>query len=138
MSSLATIRDAIKTTLDAALADVYVYDIIPDNPTLPAICVMPAESEFDLSADRGDDTWNFDLIVLVSRGSDRAGQDKLDTLVTGGGTPSIRRIIYAARTLGLADVDARVTGMSGYGATLEAINIDHYSARLRLVARTRP
>jgi len=136
MSSMAAIRDAVKTTLDVGLPDVYVYDFMPDNPTLPAVMVMPAAADFDIAFGRGLDMWEFDLIVLTARGSDRAGQDKLDQLVTGAGTSSVRQIVFANRGLGLADVDAHVSGMSGYGGSLEPVAVDHYSARLRLVVRT--
>src|SRR5262245_10144019 len=136
MSSLAVIRDAVKTTLDANLADVYVYDFVPDNPTLPAVIVLPVASDFDAAFARGLDTWEFDLIVLTARGSDRAGQDKLDQLVNGSGSLSVRQVVFANRSLGLSDVDAHVSGMTGYGGTFSAVAIDHYSAQLRLVVRT--
>jgi hypothetical protein len=136
MSSMAAIRDAVKTTLDAALTDVYLYDIVPDLPTLPAVFVQPLTADFDAAFGRGLDTWEFDLVVLTARGSDRAGQDKLDALVNGSGALSVRQAIFANRTLGLADVDAHVSAMTSYGGSFSAVNIDHYAASLRLVVRT--
>lgn len=135
MSSLSAIRDAIKTTLDAALADVYVYDFVPDNPTLPAVCAYPSPVDFFGAFGRGLDTWEFEVLALTSRGSDRAGQDKLDQLITGAGSLSIRQAIFNNRTLGFTDTDAQVSGVLDYRPT-DVAGVDVYSARLRLVVQT--
>jgi hypothetical protein len=135
MSSVSAIRDAIKTTLDTALDGVYPYDFVPDNASLPAIAVAPVLSDFEVAFGRGVDTWEFELLILTSRASDRGGQERLDQLITGAGSSSIRQVIFQNRTLGLSDCDAHVSGLVGYGPA-DAAGVDVYSARLRLVVTT--
>jgi len=134
MSSLSAIRDAIKTTLDA-LPEGNAYDFVPDNPTLPAVCAYPSPADFFGAFGRGLDTWEFEILVLTARGSDRAGQDKLDQFITGAGSLSIRQAIFNNRTLGFADTDAQVSGVLEYRPTVVA-GVDVYAARLRLVVQT--
>ena len=133
MSSLSVIRDAVRSTLDINLADTHVYDFIPDNPTYPAVCVAPSLANFDAAFGRGLDVWELALLVLVARGSDRSGQDKLDQYITGAGALSIRQVIFNNRTLGLADTDAHVAALDDYGV---ATGLDAYQARLRLIVQT--
>ena len=134
MTSLAAIRDAVKATL-GALTDVNVYDFVPDNPSMPAICVAPTSADFDTAFGRGQDTWEFELIVLTARGSDRAGQDKMDSLVTGAGTSSIRQAIFQNQTLGSVVDSAHVAGLIDYRPT-DVAGVSVYSARLRLIVHT--
>jgi hypothetical protein len=135
MSSVAAIRDAIKTTLDTALSDVHLYDFVPDNPTLPAVAVAPALADFDVAFGRGIDTWEFELLVLTARGSDRAGQERLDQLVTGAGSSSIRQVIFNDQRLGGVVDSAHVSGLIDYRPT-DVAGVTVYAARLRLVVLT--
>ena len=134
MSTLAAMRDAIKATL-AGIADVNVYDFVPDNPTFPAVVVAPNLCDFDVAFGRGQDTWEFELIVLTARSSDRAGQDKMDQLVTGAGASSIRQAIFDSQGLGLSDTNAHVAALIDYRPT-DVAGVSVYSARLRLVVLT--
>jgi hypothetical protein len=134
MSSLSAIRDAIKTTLDA-LPEGNAYDFVPDNPTFPAVCAYPSPADFFGAFARGLDTWEFEILVLTARGSDRAGQDKLDQFITGAGPLSIRQAIFNNRTLGFTDTDANISGVLDYRPT-DVGGIPVYSARLRLVVTT--
>src|SRR5690242_10970978 len=116
MATLAAIRDAIKTTLEANVAGLTVYDTVPDAANLPAACVVPDTADFEVAMGRGVDTWEFDLYVLVSTADMDIGQDSLDDFVTGAGSKSIRAAVFANRTLGLSGVNAHVSRMSEYGA----------------------
>ena len=136
MSSIATIRTAIKTTVEAAVSALTVYDTVPDRVNLPAVIVMPSGSDFNVAMGRGADTHTFDLYVLTSRRESGLAQDDLDAFVTGAGTSSIRQAIFAARSLGLSDADAHVRGMRGYGAQFEIADIDHVGAILEMVVHT--
>lgn len=142
MASLAELRTGVKTTLVAALGGgTEVYDTIPGQPVLPCVCVVPDSANFVVSMAKGTDTWQFDLIVLVPSGENKVGQSRLDPYVTGAGALSIRQAIYAANTptlgLGLANTNAHVSGMTDYGGSFEAVDVDHIGAKLRLVVHTR-
>lgn len=138
MAALAAIRTAIKTTLEANITDLRVHDTIPDSISPPALVVAPAESaaDFQVAMGRGLDTWNFDLLVLVSMTTARIAQDALDAYVTGAGASSIRQAIFNNKTLGLDDVDARVASVSKYDFTYTVGSIDYAGATLRLIVHT--
>lgn len=133
MATVGEIRDAVKGTLEAAIADFRCYDTVPDLASVPATIVLPVESDFATTFGRGFDTHQIDLFVMVSRVAPRSGQDSLDAFVTGQGPQSIRQAIFNNRTLGLAGTDAFIRGMSRYGGTFTGASIDHIGAVLRLV-----
>jgi hypothetical protein len=135
MASLEAIRDAIETTL-TALEDLRGHGLIPDQVSPPAAIVTPVDADYDVAFGRGLDTWNFDLLVVVGRAEIRSGQKVLDQYVDGKGSKSIRQHIFNNKTLGLANTDAHVSGMSGYGATYELNTIQYLGAKLRLVVHT--
>lgn len=137
MASLTSIRGGIKATLDGNIASLHAYDKVPERPNLPAVVPVPVEADFDVAMGRGTDTWFFDLFVLTSHADAELGQDSLDSFVTGAGATSIRQVIFQNKTLGLSNVDAHVSGMRNYGATFEAVGVDHVGAVLRLVVHTK-
>jgi hypothetical protein len=137
MASLSAIRDAVKATLEANVTGLRVYDTVPDLINLPALLVLPVETNFNVAMGRGSDTYQIDLFVMTSRTVPRTGQDGLDAFVTGAGAQSIRAAIFANRSLGLTDgTEAFVSGMSRYGGSFAAASIDHIGAALRLVVTT--
>jgi hypothetical protein len=136
MATLGEIRDAIKETL-STIADVRIYDTVPDQVNLPAILILPVEANFDKAFGRGHDEWQFDLFVMTSRTVARTSQDSLDAFVNGSGTRSIRALIFANQTLGLNDgTQAHVSGMSRYGGEFKTAGQDHIGAALRLTVTT--
>lgn len=137
MSSLKSIRDALKTTIETNITSLRVYDTVPEAVELPAVVVQPISSDFDQAMGRGTDRWDFDLIVLVSWGDSDLAQDQLDAYVSGAGTDSIRQVIFQNKTLGLADVDAHVSGLNDYGVQFQAASIDHLGATLQLIVYTK-
>jgi hypothetical protein len=136
MSSLQAIRDAIKATVEAGNPALFGYDTVPEVANLPAVVAMPDSADFAVAMGRGADTWELDLAVLVPFTDADVSQDALDELVTGAGPKSIRQIIWQNRTLGLADVNAYISGMSDYGAAFEMAQIEHIGAKLRIVVHT--
>jgi hypothetical protein len=137
VASLKAIRDAIKATLEGIEALAGVYDTMPDATNLlPCVVVMPSTADFTVAMGRGTDRYDFTLCVMVSPIDKDLGQDALDDLVTGAGDSSIRQTIFAARTLGLAGVDAHVSAMTAYGGQFEGADIDHIGAALSLVVTT--
>lgn len=137
MAGLKEIRDGVKATVDANVDGLQAYAKVEDIVNLPALLVLPVESNFNVAFGRGSDTYQIDLFVMVSRVVPRVGQNSLDAFVTGAGPQSIRQAIFNNRTLGLADgTEAHVSGMSRYGGTFPAASIEHIGAALRLVVTT--
>lgn len=144
MASLAEIRTALKTTLNAAIPGLNVYAQVPDVTQLPAVVALPAPPsttglvcDFNGAFGRGLDTWHLDLYVLVSRTDSVLAQQALDQYVTGAGPKSIRRIVYEVPDLGLADgTDAHAEGVRDYGGEFRTAQIPHIGAVVRLTVRT--
>lgn len=135
MPSLKTIRTAVKTTLDAAIPDLFSYNNVPEVTNTPAAVVRPDTSDFQVSMGRGTDTWEFEVLVLVPYGEADVAQDQLDDYVNGFGAKSIRQAIFTNRALGLTDVSAHIAGMSDYGP-VQVGDIEYLGATLRLVVHT--
>jgi hypothetical protein len=137
MATMAQIRDGLKTTI-SNISGLRVYDTVPDQAINFPVCLfIPTSIEFDLAMQRGTDRYEFELTVAVQRADSRTAQDKLDAFVTGSGSSSIRQIIYNNKTLGLADTDARVTGMNNYAADVSLNGIDGVGANLTIEVFTK-
>lgn len=137
MSTLKQVREGFVATVQPILvAEAQVYQYIPAHPVLPCLCIVPATADFAVSMGRGTDTWVFDLTMLVPSGNEELAQQLLDEFVTGAGPTSVRQALFQNRTLGLADVDAHIAGMTNYGGSIEAVGVDHVGASLRLVVHT--
>lgn len=131
MASLKDIRDAFKTTLEAAIPAVHVYDTVPDaTGVLPAVVVIPTGADFNVANRRGIDLWSFNLLVLVSYNDPDLAQDELDDLVSGAGSSSLRQAIFQNRYLGLENTEANVKSMTNYGSRFEEAGISHIGAIL--------
>jgi len=137
MASLEQIRDGIKTTIEAAIPSLHVYDTVPDSANvLPAVIVVPFTSDFEVAMGRGLDTWEFDLWVMVSTSEMDIRQDDLDAYVSGAGSDSIRQAIFNNKTLGLPNTNAHISQMLEYGARFATAGYPHLGARLRLLVHT--
>lgn len=135
MASLAAIRTALVTTIDTALTGVSGYETVPGSINVPAFMVVPKMTNFEGAFGRGLDTYTFDVIVIVSRADDQLAQTNLDPYITGAGASSIRQAVWNARDLGIG-VEARVTGMTGYGDTFTFGTTDYFGARLTVEVLT--
>ena len=133
-ATLAEIRDAIQTTLSQT--GLRVYDTAPDKPEFPCAVVIPISAEFDQAFGRGVDRYEFDIDVMTSGVSDRAGQNALDAFVGGYGTQSIRALVFSSPTLGLTGTASRVEGFTEYGAFLAPEGARYFRAVLRLLVLT--
>lgn len=140
MATLAQIRTAWKTTLEAAVSTVQVYPTIRSVTAIPeagaAVVIIPTGTDFLVAMGRGTDTYLFTLLLMVNPGDDEIAQNTLDAHVTGSGSSSIRQATFANKTLGLASTDAHISGMSNYGARFESAGIDHIGAVLSAVVHT--
>jgi hypothetical protein len=135
MATLAAIRDAIRTTVEAVIPALQVYARLGVATNLPAMVVSVADVDYDLVMNRSTMQWEFDLSVLASAGHVVLGQYTLDDLVDIGGPGSIVHALYGS-DLGLANTQAHVAGLSGYGGTFEGVGLDHVGAQLRLIVIT--
>ncbi|MFT2016295.1 hypothetical protein ACMA1D_10695 [Streptomyces sp. 796.1] len=136
MASLMELRTAVKTALQAQIPGLICYDTVPDVAQCPAVVVMPVDADFAVSLQRGTDTWNFDLFVLVPRTDSGLSQDRLDNYLSGSGPSSVRQAIYENRSLGLPDTESLIKSMRGYGGEFATARIPHVGAVLRLVVHT--
>jgi hypothetical protein len=113
MLNIGPIRDALKTNLLTVVSptgtNLRVYDTIPDVIVPPCAIVGQLDFTFDIDNARGLDQANVDIFVIVQRFSERAGQDKLDTLLAGTGPKSIKTALESDRTLGGLVNTLRVT-----------------------------
>jgi hypothetical protein len=114
-----------------------VYPLVPLKPNLPALVVMPRESDFNQAMGRGLTTHGFRIYILTSVTDYGLAQNALDEYVADDGPLSIRRIVWENRSLGLENVDAHVAGMEQYGGQHDAAGVDHIGAILNAVVHTR-
>ena len=103
-----TVRDGLKTNL-ATITGLRCYDTIPDSVNVPAAVVGQLSLFFDVTAQRGLDRATVEIYAITSRMAERSGQDKLDGLLTGTGSGSIKAAIESDKTLGGACSTLRVT-----------------------------
>lgn len=136
MASLTAIRDAVKTTVEAGIANFNLYARVVAKPVPPCGILLPADADFVVAMGRGTDTWNFDLTVLVPTADLEVAQTLLDPYVTGDGSTSIRETIWNARTLGLSATDAHIAGLTDYGGLHQYGDQQHVGATLRLIVHT--
>lgn len=114
MSTLSQIRTAIKSTLEAGVSGLVVYDKAGDVSQSPSVILVPKDAVSVSFAGAGS-IYDFELIVMAERQPIQVAQTKLDSLVDRGNSGSIPRVVEDAPTLGLADVDAYVGKMTDYG-----------------------
>jgi hypothetical protein len=97
ITSISAVREGIKKNLQTI--NLRTYDLIPDVVVPPCAIVGQLDFTFDASMARGLDTATCDIYVIVQRFSERAGQDKLDELLAGGGPNSIKGAMDSDVTL---------------------------------------
>jgi len=132
-ATLSDVRKALSDTIRQADIGVYTYAQVRDKGHLPAVIIEPVESDFHLAFNRGSDTWDFNLFVLVRGADEDAAQRKLDKYVSGHGPNSIREIVANNKGLGLPEgsVEATVYKLSAYGGEFKWNNNEHIGAILR-------
>ena len=113
ISNINGVRDALKVNLQT-VARLRIYDTIPDVVVPPCAVVGQLDFTFDIDNARGLDQASVDIFVLVQRFSERTGQDKLDLLLAGRGSGSIKTALESDRTLGgLVDTLRVISADSG-------------------------
>lgn len=114
-TTVGALRTALAANL-AAISGLRTSAFIPDNPTPPMAVVVPQTIDYDLSFGRGHDTYNFDIVVIGHRMSERQAQSNLDAYCNPTGALSVKTALESDRTLGGAAYSLQVTGMSSYTA----------------------
>lgn len=122
MALVSELRDGLKANL-ATITGLRTADTVPDNPNPPIAVIIPQSIKYDDTFQRGMNTYNFSVLVIVQRSSERTGQNSLDAFVSGTGNNSIKRAIESDKTLGGKAFDVRVTDLRNYGdVTIGEIN----------------
>lgn len=123
------VRDGLKTRLQT-ITGLRAYDLIPDTVLPPCAVVGQLDFTFDIDNARGLDQAQVDVLVIVQRFSERAGQDKLDAYLAGSGSTSIKAAIEGDRTLGGTVNTLRVTGAEA--GTYDSQGVTFLSYRYRI------
>ncbi len=123
------VRDGLKTRLQT-ITGLRAYDLIPDTVVPPCAVVGQLDFTFDINNARGLDQAQVDVLVIVQRFSERAGQDKLDAYLAGSGSSSIKTAIEGDRTLGGTVNTLRVTGAEA--GTYDSQGVTFLSYRYRI------
>ena len=122
MALVSELRDGLKANL-ATITGLRTADTVPDNPNPPIAIVLPQSVQYDNVFQKGMNTYNFSVLVVVNRVSERTAQNSLDSYVSGTGSNSIKRAIESDKTLGGKAFDVRVTDLRNYGdITIGEIN----------------
>lgn len=98
--TISQLRAGAQTQLDTIAALRTVYDYVPDTaPATPCGIVGNVSLDWDDSMQRGLDRATFSVYVVVSRMSERSGQDTLDSLLAGSGSSSVKTALEAGGNL---------------------------------------
>jgi hypothetical protein len=134
MTTVTDLRMALASTIQAGVdisafnTGLYTYGNVVESITLPAVVIEPASANFQETFNRGLDSFDFNLFVLVSRADPTSAQPLLDALISGDGASSIRLVIYNNPDLGIDGVNTVVHSMKGYGGSLEGFGLPHIGA----------
>jgi len=123
------VRDGLKTRLQT-ITGLRAYDLVPDAVVPPCAVVGQLDFTIDIDNARGLDQAQVDVLVIVQRFSERAGQDKLDAYLAGSGSSSIKTAIEGDRTLGGTVNTLRVTGAEA--GTYDSQGVTFLSYRYRI------
>lgn len=98
--TISSLRAGAQTQLDTIAALRTVYDYVPDTaPATPCGIVGNVSLDWDDAMQRGLDRATFSVYVVVSRMSERSGQDTLDDLLAGSGAGSVKTALEAGGNL---------------------------------------
>lgn len=99
--TISSLRAGAQARLDTIAALRTVYDYIPDTaPATPSAIVGNVSIDWDDAMQRGLDAATFSVYVVVSRMSERSGQDTLDSLLAGTGAGSVKTALEAGSPVG--------------------------------------
>ncbi len=93
-----------------------VFDTMPDRVTVPCAIVRPGSPVADYHeamGGQGVSRFNFEVLTLAQRWEPNAGQDVLDSFITG--SDSVETAIRGDTTLGGEASTSQVTSCTAYG-----------------------
>lgn len=114
MTTIAAIRSGLATRL-GTISGLRTSATVPDDPKPPVAIVLPPTITYDTAMGRGLDQYEFSILVMVGRVSERTAQASLDAYANPSGAGSIKTAIEADRTLGGSAQTCRVTDMRNVG-----------------------
>jgi hypothetical protein len=114
MASITDLRTGIATNL-ATITGLRTAATMPDNPNPPIAIVVPQSVNYDDTFQRGMQTYQFTVVVIVGRVDERTAQNNLDSFVSSTGPKSIKLAIESDKSLGGKAFDVRVSEMRNYG-----------------------
>jgi hypothetical protein len=115
VASITAIRAGLATRL-GSITGLRSGPTIPDNVNPPYAIISPSSVDYHRAFNNALSTYNFNVMVVVGRVSERTSQNSLDAYCSPTGSSSIRVAIEADRTLGGVVFDTIVTGMRNYGS----------------------
>ena len=127
-----TVRTNLKTRL-STISGLKTYDHIPDSVNVPAAVVGQLDITFDAAMNRGLDTANCTVLLIVGRMSETAGQAKLDGYLAGSGSSSVKAAIEGDVTLSGAVQTLRVTAATAGSVTVAGNDYLAYRYTLELM-----
>lgn len=112
-TTLAGLRDGLRTNL-ATISGLRAYDTVPDNPSPPFAVILPSSIRYWTAMNRGVSEYEFTILVVVGRVSERIAQDTLDSYCNPSGSTSVPVAVESSPTLGGQAFDCRVVEMRNY------------------------
>ena len=116
MADYGAIRDQIAVRLRTVSTFAVVFDTMPDRVTVPCAIVRPGSPVADYHeamGGQGVSRFNFEVLTLAQRWEPNAGQDVLDSFITG--SDSVETAIRGDTTLGGEASTSQVTSCTAYG-----------------------
>lgn len=115
MASLKAIRVALAANLDPIGDPWNVSPYMKANVPVPSIQVTgPDLVDFDVAGSRGQDVWIILVMAFAGLANDQAAQERLDELLAGSGSRSVKEAIESDCQLGGVAQDLIVKKISGY------------------------
>lgn len=112
MATFNELRQGLATRL-ATITGLRVSATIPDQPNPPQAIIFPNRVLYDNTFRRGGDEYEFVILIILGRVSERTAQASLDAYCNPSGATSVKQAVEAEATLGGKAFDCRVTEMRG-------------------------
>ena len=136
MSSLTTVREAMADTVNT-IDGITAYAKTPSRAVVPCCVILPMEADFTRAFGRGLDTWDFHLIIGVTRTEFSVAEDKLDGFINGFGEQSIREVLFKNPNMGLDDTAVVAVKMLNYLHNTHWGGVEILSATLQVTVHTK-
>lgn len=115
MATVTDLRNGIATNIQT-IPGVRTAATMPDNVNPPIAIIYPESISYDDTFQRGMQTYQFAVVMVVGRVSERSAQNSLDAIVASTGEYSMKLAIESDKTLGGKSYDVRVTNMRAYSS----------------------